>query len=97
MYTIYAEDYYGTMCKWEETFKTEEEASTKMMELALNRYIQLSDDNTTPSSAILMANEKLHPYRDYTLIISKEYDDGSWLMLVAFKIVEVEYRNGINK
>lgn len=97
MYTIYAEDYYGTMCKWEETFKTEEEASTKMMELALNRYIQLSDDNTTPSSAILMANEKLHPYRDYTLIISKEYDDGSWLMLVAFKIVEVGYRNGLNK
>ena len=89
MYTIYAEDYYGTMCKWEETFKTEEEASTKMMELALNRYIQLSDDNTTPSSAILMANEKLHPYRDYTLIISKEYDDGSWLMLVAFKIVKM--------
>ena len=97
MYTIYAEDCYGTMCKWEETFKTEEEASTKMMELALNRYIQLSDDNTTPSSAILMANEKLHPYRDYTLIISKEYDDGSWLMLVAFKIVEVGYRNGLNK
>ena len=89
MYTIYAEDCYGTMCKWEETFKTEEEASTKMMELALNRYIQLSDDNTTPSSAILMANEKLHPYRDYTLIISKEYDDGSWLMLVAFKIVKM--------
>lgn len=90
MYTIYAEDCYGTMCKWEETFKTEEEASTKMMELALNRYIQLSDDNTTPSSAILMANEKLHPYRDYMLIISKEYDDGSWLMLVAFKIVKME-------
>lgn len=89
MYTIYAEDCYGTMCRLEEIFETEEEASTKMMELALNRYLQLSEDNTTPESAILMANEKLHPYRDYTLIISKEYDDGSWLMLVAFKIVEM--------
>ena len=88
MYKIYAIDVWGTGCYWEEIFNTEEEANTKMMELALDRYIQLSDDHKTPSSAILMANEKLHPYRDYTLIISKEYDDGSWLMLVAFKVIK---------
>ena len=42
----------------------------------------------TPSSAVLMENEKLHLYSNYTLIILKEYDDGSWLMIVAFKVVK---------
>ena len=39
-----------------------------------------------------MENEKLHLYSNYTLIILKEYDDGSWLMIVAFKVVKRGYK-----